>query len=226
MFSHSRLTLRTALFASAICLAAHAGAATAAPITYGAVSIWEAATPGANLLSAEEQALPTNPIRTNAHLIYTGTFTGPASGNLDFGVTSGPDTVAAFLASGEGTFSGPVTGLHQTISAGNFSVFTLMEFAFTLAAPVTMTITHDDGFSIYNSTNTTALVSQPEPTTVIPDTFTLAAGHYNLWYGQANGLPAVLNLQVNAVPEPATLAVIGIGMAGLGLARRSRRRTV
>jgi hypothetical protein len=220
-YTHSHL--RSALVASAICLAAYANTAAAAPITYGAVSIWEAVTPGANILSAVEQALPTNPIRNSSNLIYTGTFTGPASGNLNFGITSGPATIAAFLSSGAGTFSGPISGLNQTISASNYSVFTLMEFAFTLATPQTITLTHDDGFSIYNSSNTTALVSHPEPTTAIPNTFTLAAGHYNLWYGQANGLPAVLNLQVNAVPEPASLAVIGAGIAGLGLLRRRRR---
>ena len=200
------------------------GPADAAPITYGAVRIWEAPTPGATINSANQQALPTNPIATPGHLVYSGTYTSAAWGNLTFFASSGSATIAAFLASGGGSFSPSISGLTQTISASNFSRATVMDFAFSLAAPVNMTITHDDGFSITNALNTVVLIDQSKPTSADSYTFTLGAGSYNLWYEESNGLPAELNLHVNSVPEPASVTLIGAGIAALGAARRRRSR--
>ena len=48
------------------------------------------------------------------------------------------------------------------------------------------------------------------------------------WTFSNNGYTLVFNadgISTSVVPEPATLAIVGLGVAGLGLARRRQRRT-
>ena len=54
-----------------------------------------------------------------------------------------------------------------------------------------------------------------------------AAGQgYNLYYNSANGAIVYNNVSSNDVPEPATLTLMGLGLAGVGFARRQRKYTV
>jgi PEP-CTERM motif len=121
--------------------------------------------------------------------------------------------------------------LSKVMSTGSYGFeFTgqttpIMELTFTAASALSGTINHDDGISLYSHGNTTTdllPISAASPTTAELTNFSIGPGTYDLYYVEANGAPAVLDMEVTAAPEPASLAMLGIGILSLGVVRRRK----
>jgi hypothetical protein len=218
----------------ALTLAALAGgvsAASAIPLNETfSVTIYQGPGNG-NTNDPNNQAQQGNPLITAADKLGTGSYTGAL--NLDEG-SSGTNTIGAFFTSAGGTLAGfSSTALNSVLSTSNFGTTTVMVITgntngFTLGG----TINHDDGASLYDGALFANLVvGSPSPTTNIPTNFSGLSGAFMLVYAEANGLPAVLDMDVTSsvanTPLPAALPLFagGLGLVGF-LARRKKQKAM
>jgi hypothetical protein len=178
-----------------------------------------------NINNANNQAQQGNPLINAANLLGTGTYTGAL--DLDLG-SNGTNTIGAFFSSNGSSLVGcSASCLNAVVSTANFgttSVFVIT--GNTNGLTLNGSIEHDDGVSLYDGVNFSHLVAgAPSPTVETDLAFTGLTGAFELVYVEANGLPAVLDMEVTATPLPAALPLFASGLGALGLLGWRRKRT-
>jgi hypothetical protein len=149
-----------------------------------------------------------------------GTFLNSGSGHIVSGSFSSPDgdysSLAACLAA------------NMSIAGNGYVTFFAIKGSYNFGTGTNnVSLTHDDGASFYLTSSpganpTSSQVanspySSPAETQAITGVFTVdGQQNFLLDYVAGNGSPSVLELQVAAVPEPSTWAMMILGFFGVG----------
>jgi hypothetical protein len=232
-------TTKRLLLASAVVGLAAIGTANAAVIdSVTEDGIWNAATPGADTNSASQQGLP-----SAAATLPLVAASSPFAAAINYN-DSAANTIGGFFASDSpaslppGSCNGACQG--AVLSGAGFSRATLFEFTFVETVAETLTITHDDGVSVFvagTEPGSCTIASCPgdllptsaaSPTTAELSSVAIGPGTYDLWYAEVNDLPAVLEADSTplapSTPLPATLPLFASGLGALGLLGWRRKR--
>ena len=191
-----------------------------APATNSAVSNFTYRTPGTGIDLSFSFTTPPD--------LNSTFFNSAPSGSIVASSYSGSGTVQ-YSGSTVADFSTLSSFLNSTASTSGFgygSLYTI-ELGF-LATGTILTIDHDDGVSIAQNgarvfSSTKSGGAEANPTAQTTDTFTVgASANTTLYYARENSSPSVLKVQATRVPEPASMAVLAIGLLGAAAARRRK----
>jgi len=147
-------------------------------------------------------------------------------GDFFNGVPGNPSPLVSTPALTAAQLATPMSTTDNTSDISTFMRIT-ETFSLTTAGTVPLSITHDDGGTIYiDGAFACGNAAESSENTESCTSALLSAGSHSLaiYYTEDNGAPADLLATIPAeVPEPASLAVLGIGLLGLGFTKLRRR---
>ncbi len=192
------------------------------------------AMPSASTASVLVHVVQNDPTATNASIVPSSTLPSAdfLSPDINFNINdSSTISLAVFL--NNPVFFNTQNGFNAALAANN-SFLEITGQTFLNAGSNSFVVGHDDGVVLSFADPTIGtVVNQPGPTAFVNTPFNVnapASGLYSfdLKYVECCGGPADLVFRINgapigtALPEPATMALIGTGVLGIVAARRRR----